>query len=119
MAKNTSVGSAIGELISDYYESDAGQRSLHIKSLKKTANAEQKKIIDYFAPSLLSSTKEPVFDQIASKMRESIVKSREMALKKLGLDEDEINGVHPKIRGRSSGNCCCSHAAATPSDVLH
>ena len=35
------------------------------------------------------------------------------------IDGSDPGRVHPKIRGMPSGNYCCSHAAATPSDVLH
>ena len=35
------------------------------------------------------------------------------------IDISKTSRVHPKIRGMPRGNCCCSHATATPSDVLH
>ena len=69
------------------------QRANQIKVFKQTANAEQTKVIEYFEPGCaFGGTKDADFDQIVSARRGSL-NTRQMALNKIGLDEDELNEI--------------------------
>lgn len=71
--------------------SEQQQRTLQVKQLKKVANAEQKKVIDYFTKPCFGP-KDDQFDQIVKSIR-SKLNTRQMALNKIGLDEDQLKEI--------------------------
>ncbi|MDR2753178.1 MAG: hypothetical protein LBB50_02580 [Oscillospiraceae bacterium] len=67
------------------------QRLSQINSLKTVANAEQKIVINYFTQSCFGP-KDEKFDQVVSSLR-SRLNTRQMALNKIGLDEDQLKEI--------------------------
>ena len=67
------------------------QRLAQLNAIKKVANAEQKVVINYFSQACFGP-KDDQFDQILKSQR-SKLNTRQQALNKIGLDEDQLKEI--------------------------